>query len=148
MMPTLVEQIELHLRNIISNSPNGVVEISRAEMAIIFGCVPSQINYVLGTRFTPERGFVVETRRGGGGYVRISRHLLQQNQILTYMQGCSEDDSLNNFILRLHEEGFLTKRETSFISEMLKTGIDFEKNQKEVFNSQIVKALTIFLKEE
>ena len=47
MMPTLVEQIELYLRNIISNSPNGVVEIRRAEMAIIFGCVPSQINYVL-----------------------------------------------------------------------------------------------------
>ena len=64
------------------------------------------------------------------------------------MQISSEDDSLNNFILRLHEEGLLTERETSFISEMLKTGIDFEENQKEVFNSQIVKALTILLKEE
>ena len=50
-----------------------MLELSRGALAERFGCVPSQINYVLTTRFTPEHGYVVETRRGGGGYIRITR---------------------------------------------------------------------------
>lgn len=48
-------------------------EIRRNELADRFGCVPSQINYVLTSRFTPEQGYIVESRRGGGGYIRITR---------------------------------------------------------------------------
>lgn len=49
------------------------VELQRSELAGRFGCAPSQINYVIGTRFSPEHGFYVESRRGGGGYIRITR---------------------------------------------------------------------------
>lgn len=52
---------------------SGDAEIKRNELASHFGCVPSQINYVLTSRFTPEQGFIVESRRGGGGYIRITR---------------------------------------------------------------------------
>ena len=52
---------------------DGVAELKRNELAEKLGCVPSQINYVLTSRFTPERGYVVESRRGGGGYIRIYR---------------------------------------------------------------------------
>ncbi len=48
-------------------------EVQRSALASRFGCVPSQINYVIATRFSPERGYVVESRRGGGGYIRIHR---------------------------------------------------------------------------
>ena len=48
-------------------------ELQRSELASRFNCVPSQINYVISTRFSPERGYVVESRRGGGGYIRIRR---------------------------------------------------------------------------
>lgn len=48
-------------------------EVQRAELASRFNCVPSQINYVIATRFSPERGYQVESRRGGGGYIRIRR---------------------------------------------------------------------------
>lgn len=48
-------------------------ELQRAELAQQFGCVPSQINYVISTRFSPEHGYIVESRRGGGGYIRITR---------------------------------------------------------------------------
>lgn len=48
-------------------------EFGRNELADIFGCVPSQINYVISTRFSPERGYIVESRRGGGGYIKIRR---------------------------------------------------------------------------
>jgi len=51
----------------------GTAELQRAELANRFNCVPSQINYVIATRFTPERGYIVESRRGGGGYIRIRR---------------------------------------------------------------------------
>lgn len=54
-------------------SDTGDAEIRRNELANHFGCVPSQINYVLTSRFTPEQGYIVESRRGGGGYIRITR---------------------------------------------------------------------------
>lgn len=55
------------------NEANGRAEIQRNELANVLGCVPSQINYVLTSRFTPEQGYIVESRRGGGGYIRITR---------------------------------------------------------------------------
>jgi len=48
-------------------------EFGRNELAEIFGCVPSQINYVIATRFNPEKGYTVESQRGGGGYIKIKR---------------------------------------------------------------------------
>ncbi|NCC87498.1 MAG: CtsR family transcriptional regulator [Clostridia bacterium] len=51
----------------------GKTEIQRNELAQRVGCVPSQINYVISSRFTPEHGYIVESRRGGGGYIRITR---------------------------------------------------------------------------
>ncbi len=52
---------------------NGSTEIQRNELAQTLGCVPSQINYVISSRFTPEHGYIVESRRGGGGYIKITR---------------------------------------------------------------------------
>ncbi len=51
----------------------GSAEMQRNELAQTLGCVPSQINYVISSRFTPEQGYIVESRRGGGGYIRITR---------------------------------------------------------------------------
>ena len=52
---------------------DGMAEIQRNEFAQTVGCVPSQINYVISSRFTPEHGYIVESRRGGGGYIKITR---------------------------------------------------------------------------
>ncbi len=52
---------------------DGNAEIQRNELASYLGCVPSQINYVITSRFTPEQGYIVESRRGGGGFIRITR---------------------------------------------------------------------------
>ncbi len=54
-------------------SNGGAVELQRSELADRFNCVPSQINYVISTRFSPEHGYLVESQRGGGGYIRITR---------------------------------------------------------------------------
>ena len=51
----------------------GFAELKRNDLASQLGCVPSQINYVITSRFTPERGYITESRRGGGGYIKIVR---------------------------------------------------------------------------
>ena len=62
----------------------GTAELQRSELASRFGCVPSQINYVISTRFSPERGYIVESRRGGGGYIRIRRVQMDPKQLLMH----------------------------------------------------------------
>lgn len=64
---------------------DGIAEIQRNELAAVMGCVPSQINYVLSSRFTPEQGFMVESRRGGGGYIRITRVHLDRGGALMHL---------------------------------------------------------------
>lgn len=63
----------------------GVLELQRSDLAQRFNCVPSQINYVMSTRFSPERGYIVESRRGGGGYIRISRVQVDREMLLMHV---------------------------------------------------------------
>ena len=63
---------------------DGTAELQRSVLADRFGCVPSQINYVISTRFSPEHGYVVESRRGGGGYIRISRVHATSEQLVMH----------------------------------------------------------------
>lgn len=58
--------------NVLENA-GGIAELQRSNLAERFSCVPSQINYVISTRFSPEHGYIVESRRGGGGFIRITR---------------------------------------------------------------------------
>ena len=62
----------------------GKAELQRAELASRFNCVPSQINYVISTRFSPEHGYIVESRRGGGGYIRISRVSMEPEMMIMH----------------------------------------------------------------
>ncbi|GAE89484.1 transcriptional regulator CtsR [Acetivibrio straminisolvens JCM 21531] len=71
-MAKLSDLIEQFIKQLI-NDTDGTIEIQRNELANQFNCVPSQINYVIDTRFTTERGYYVESRRGGGGYIKIRR---------------------------------------------------------------------------
>ena len=70
-MGNLANAIEHYLRHMLAEQ--ATLEIQRRQLAALFGCAPSQINYVLETRFTISRGYCVESRRGEGGYIRISR---------------------------------------------------------------------------
>ena len=92
---------------------SGVVEIQRSELAQKFACVPSQINYVLSTRFSPARGFVVESRRGGGGYIRISRIVpCEDNLIMHAVNGIGtsiDSQSAQAIVQNLLAAGVLTK---------------------------------------
>ena len=64
---------------------NGVLELQRSNLAERCGCVPSQINYVMSTRFSPEHGYIVESRRGEGGYIRITRVRVDRQTLLMHV---------------------------------------------------------------
>jgi transcriptional regulator CtsR len=64
---------------------DGIAELQRISLAERFACVPSQINYVISTRFSPEHGYMVESRRGGGGYIRITRVRPAPGQLIMHM---------------------------------------------------------------
>ena len=91
------------------NDGNGEVEIRRNELAEHFNCVPSQINYVISTRFTPEKGYIVESRRGGGGSIRIKRISMTKSSFLMHVVN-SVGENLNQlsaqiFIKNIFESG-------------------------------------------
>lgn len=67
------DEITAYILHIMEQAENGAAELQRNVLAEELGCVPSQITYVLSSRFTPAQGYLVESRRGGGGYIRIRR---------------------------------------------------------------------------
>jgi transcriptional regulator CtsR len=69
----------------LTQQEDGVLELQRSDLAQRFHCVPSQINYVMATRFSPERGYIVESRRGGNGYIRISRARVDRHGLLMHV---------------------------------------------------------------
>jgi len=73
------------LQESLDESGDGVLEVQRSDLAQRFNCVPSQINYVMSTRFSPERGYIVESRRGGNGYIRITRVRVDRETLLMHV---------------------------------------------------------------
>lgn len=72
-MAKLSDSIEIFLKDSLENTEDNNLRIRRNELADKFNCAPSQINYVLTTRFTYEKGYLIESRRGGGGYIVIKK---------------------------------------------------------------------------
>ena len=86
-----------HIAKIIEemlNEGDGILELQRNEMATRLGCVPSQISYVISSRFTPERGYIIESRRGGGGCIRIVRKQMSRNEYLMHFF-CAIGDAID-----------------------------------------------------
>ena len=79
---------------------NGRAEIQRNELAESLGCVPSQISYVITSRFTPEQGYLVESRRGGGGYIRITQIQMDASSAIMHTVN-SVGDSLDLSLIHI-----------------------------------------------
>lgn len=127
-MSSLAREIEKYLKALIERTQNGVIEVQRSALSDFFDCVPSQINYVLSTRFTPVHGYIVETRRGGGGYIRIIRLNINDNfqlkLILDEIIGNELSESQAKGLLEfLRKEGFLTDREAKLLGNILSDNV-------------------------
>ncbi len=123
-MSSISDLIEKYLKNLIEASQQGQIEIQRNLLAEKFRCVPSQINYVLSTRFSLVHGFVVESRRGGGGFVRIVK-LTMDDKVNKACQLCDlvGDDisqgGAEGIIGRMRESKMITGREAVLMKAAL-----------------------------
>lgn len=91
----------------------GTTEIKRNDFAQAMGCVPSQINYVISSRFTPEHGYIVESRRGGGGYIKITRIAFDFPSAILHTVNSIGDEldalTCRSLILNLVQSGVLSR---------------------------------------
>ncbi len=115
-MPKLCEVIEGFIKDMIKEA-NGIVEIQRNEIATRFNCVPSQINYVIDTRFTVEQGYYVESRRGGGGHIRIKEvHVGGSSYLMHLVNSIGNSVSqqvAEAFIINLRDYNIISDREAA-----------------------------------
>ena len=123
MVKSLAGQIEQYLKELLE--VQDFIELQRSELAGIFRCVPSQINYVLSTRFTPTQGYIVESRRGGGGYLKIVK-LSWDDLSADSMGGFPniEEEGIGQgeaegILRRLREESIISDREFLLLRALL-----------------------------
>ncbi len=107
--------IEEFIKNLLQQTNNGTLEIKRNELAEYFNCAPSQINYVLQTRFNTDNGYYIESRRGGGGYIKIIRVNINnkyiENIINNYIQDVITKSRALSIIDSLIEKDIISSRE-------------------------------------
>ncbi|KJS50715.1 CtsR family transcriptional regulator [Desulfosporosinus sp. BICA1-9] len=123
-MGNLADRIEEYLKRVLEKTSEGYIVLQRSELAGEFACVPSQINYVLDTRFTVERGYLVESRRGGGGYLRIIRLGLglegEYQQVMRQLIGDQLSRERSSALVdRLLDEELVTTREAAMIKSIV-----------------------------
>lgn len=112
------DSIEAYIKALLVQA--GMAELKRSELADVFQVVPSQINYVIKTRFTESRGYIVESKRGGGGYIRIGKvqfsdhHQMLQDLAANIGETISQQ-VFNDILQMLYEEKLLTKREAQLL---------------------------------
>ena len=150
-MSTLSNQIEAYLKQLLAQSASGVLELKRGDLAEAFMCVPSQINYVLDTRFSAGQGYMVESRRGGGGYLRIIRLSMEEEPNLAALLDSARDKRVGRqggekLLDRLMEEEFLSRREgmliTSLIDDnVLKNGAAADAAEAEALRGRMLNAV-------
>lgn len=143
--------IEQHLKAILQQSPGGIIEIQRNELAEHFQCVPSQINYVISTRFTVEKGYIVESKRGGGGYIRIRKigltsHKAIHEQIIRLIGDGISQNAAEGIVERLYEEDLLTEREARIVKAVIsRDSLPFKLPVRDEVRASMMKSILLAL---
>lgn len=144
-MSDLVAQYILNMLE----AQDGSAEIQRNELAGSLGCVPSQINYVITSRFTPEQGYIVESRRGGGGYIRISRVKMDKgttimhiiNSVGNNLDKATAEAMLNNMLQQNIMELQAAKLIAAALSDRTLASVEQEKRDRlraDLFKNMVI----------
>ncbi len=143
-MRSLSDFIEKHILELLNESQKDYIELQRRQLAETFRCVPSQINYVLQTRFTPERGFIVESRRGGGGYIRIVRLYEEPDWELVKakLKTRVKRDEVQPILNLLVEDEIIQPDEARLIDLIIKTE---EENLDDRLRAMLFRSLVVLL---
>ena len=125
MMSNIADMIESYILRQLATRQDGQVELRRTEIADEISCAPSQISYVLSTRFTQDKGFVVESRRGLGGFIRIVqvplRDLVYQD-MLSKINEETDMETVQSMVRYLAQHGMVETREAALLMQMV-TGL-------------------------
>jgi transcriptional regulator CtsR len=148
-MRNISDIIERYLKQMLGESSEYVVEIQRNDLADHFQCVPSQINYVISTRFTPEKGYIVESKRGGGGYVRIQRMQLPKqtaihDHLFLTIGDMIDQANAEGLLYQLELADFLSKREAMMMrAAIMRETLSLQLPLRDELRAQILKAMLI-----
>lgn len=149
-MAGLSNTIESFIKNLLEQTEDGIVEIGRNDLANQFNCAPSQINYVLTTRFTPYKGYYIESRRGGSGYIKITKLTFTTESSLDMMINEVIGESITkdmayNVVNSLYEDEILSKREGRLILHALEdvalTNVDI--NYRNIVRADILRNMLL-----
>jgi len=149
-LSTLADHIEAYIKQMLLSSESRSVELSRAQLADAFSCVPSQINYVLATRFTLERGYIVESRRGGGGYIRIAHVQVEDDlthavNLLKSIGSQLSERRMENILARLKDLGLLSARQCRLIRGIVQQETGAVGQGRDMLRASLVRALLFYI---
>ncbi|GAA0380688.1 CtsR family transcriptional regulator [Bacillus horti] len=150
-MRNISDIIEYHLKQNLEKSQKGYIEIQRSELADQFQCVPSQINYVINTRFTVEKGYLVESKRGGGGFIRIRKVQLIQNQdllqtILELIGDHISQATAEDMLDRLFDSRIISERENRLMKAVIHRNVlSFQVQVRDQLRAKMMQAMLVSL---
>lgn len=148
-MARLSDIIENFIKELIEEADKQYIEIQRNELANVFKCAPSQINYVLETRFTIDRGYIIESKRGGGGYIKIYKTPLSHNWLDEIVDSIGDNLSESKarfYIDTLLEHKIITHREASLMKSIFNDRIlPLQQSEKNILRAILFKAMLIEL---
>ena len=153
-MRNISDIIEGYLKQVLELGGEGHIEIKRSEIAEKFQCVPSQINYVINTRFTAERGYLVESKRGGGGYIRILRvrpnsQIDLIDEVLYQINGQVSQTKAEDLVYRLIDEQVISKREAKLmLAAVDRSTLELQLPLRDTIRAKIMRAMLTTIKYE
>jgi len=146
-MAQLSDSIEQFIKELMCEEAH--IELRRNELAQHFGCAPSQINYVLATRFSVDHGYIIESRRGGGGYVRIVR--MQEREegnlleaLLKRVGNSVDEDTANAIIIHLSDLKLVTGKEAALMrSAVSRNALALPISAKDVLRAAVLRNMLV-----
>lgn len=146
-MAQLSDSIERFIKELMSEDAH--IELRRNELAQHFGCAPSQINYVLATRFSVDHGYLIESRRGGGGYVRIVRMHARDDEnlldaLLKRVGNSIDEETVNAMVQQLQDCELVTNNEAALMrAATARNALSLPVSGKDVLRAAVFKNMLV-----
>jgi len=146
-MAQLSDSIERFIKELMDQDAQ--IDLRRNELAQHFGCAPSQINYVLATRFSVDHGYIIESRRGGGGYVRIVRMQARSDQsllnlLLERVSNSISEEAATAIIAQLFERELVTRNEAMLMrSAVERNALALPISAKDVLRAAVLRNMLV-----
>ena len=147
----LSDAIEQFIKEMMNEEQQSGIDLKRNELAEYFHCAPSQINYVLSTRFTPDHGYITSSQRGGGGYIRIVRIVRSDKEHMQYLLRDRVGESITAgeaqlLCQHLCERGAISKNDAELMASATSTAalsVPVPENVKDAMRARILRSMLL-----